>query len=128
MATWDDVRRVSLELPGVEEGTGHGNRQWAVKGKTLAWERPLRRADLEHLGDRAPTGDVLGIRVPDEGVKQALVADDPGVFFTTPHFDGYPAVLAVLEAIGEDELRELLTEAWLDRAPKRMVKEFLASR
>ena len=128
MATWDDVRRVALALPAVEQGTGHGNQQWSVNGKLLAWERPLRKGDLEALGARAPQGDVLGVRVPDEGVKHALVADDPEVFFTTPHFDGYPAVLVVLAAIGEAELQELVTEAWLDRAPKRMVKEYLAAR
>jgi hypothetical protein len=123
MATWDDVDRVVRELPGIEvDGRG----QWSakVRGKLVAWERPLRKGDLEHLGDRAPQGDVLAVKVPDEGVKQALIADDPVVFFTTPHFEGYPAVLAVLAELAEDELRELLTDAWLEVAPKRVVKEW----
>ncbi len=62
----------------------------------------------------------------DEGVKLALVADEPGVYFTTPHFDGYPAVLVRLEAIGVIDLEELITEAWLTQAPKKLVQEFLA--
>jgi hypothetical protein len=68
---------------------------------------------------------VLGARVPDEGAKEALLADDPGVYFTTPHFDGYPAVLVRLDVIGVPELTELVTEAWLTRAPKRLAKLYL---
>jgi hypothetical protein len=60
--------------------------------------------------------------------KEALIADDPDVFFTTPHFDGYPAVLVRLERIGLDDLEELTVEAWLARAPKRLVDEYLATR
>jgi len=123
MATWADVRRVAMSMPGVEEA----DRTWSVRGTLLVWERPLRKADLSHLGDSAPTGEVIGIRVTDEGVKHALCADQPEVFFTTPHFDGYPAVLAVLDELQEQDLRELVTEAWLDRAPKRAVKEWLAA-
>jgi hypothetical protein len=69
---------------------------------------------------------VLGARVPDEGVKQALIADDPAVYFTTPHFDGYPAILVQLEQIEPDELNELVVEAWLCRAPKRLAGEYRA--
>ena len=122
MATWADVRRAAMAMPGVEES----DQKWSVKGKLLVWERPLRTSDLAHLGDSAPTGEVLGIRVTDEGVKHALCADQPDVFFTTPHFDGYPAVLAVLAKLPAQDLAELVTEAWLDRAPKRAVKEWLA--
>ena len=126
MATWDDVNRIALDLPDVEVPSS--GQQWSAKvhGKLLAWERPLRKGDLAHLGDRAPQGDVLAVMVGDEGVKQALVADDPAVYFTTPHFNGYPAILTVLELLEVDELRELITEAWLARAPKRLVKEHLA--
>ena len=74
-----------------------------------------------------PTGDILGVRVSDEGVKFALIADEPDVYFTTPHFDGYPAVLVKLAEIAVSELEELITEAWLVQAPKRLVKEFLAN-
>ena len=61
----------------------------------------------------------------DEGVKFALIADEPELYFTTPHFDGYPAVLVRLAEIDEMGLRELIVEAWLTQAPKRLVKEFL---
>ncbi len=60
--------------------------------------------------------------------KEALLADAPGVYFTTPHFDGYPAVLVRLGEIAVPELEELLAEAWLARAPKRLAKAFLDGR
>ena len=61
----------------------------------------------------------------DEGVKFALVAGEPEVYFTTPHFDGFPAVLARLAAIDTAQPEELITEAWLTQAPKRLVRDFL---
>jgi len=128
MADWDDVDRLARELPGVDEGTSHGNRAWTVRGKGFAWERPLRRSDLEALGDTAPEGPILGVRVEHLVAKEALLADDPGVYFTTPHFDGYPAVLVRLAEIETGELEELLAEAWLCRAPKRLAREFLEAR
>lgn len=123
MATWDDVRRIALGLPATEESESRGLPQWKVRGKGFAWERPLRTADYEALGDDAPSGPILGVRTPDVMVKEALVADDPAVYFTTPHFDGYPAVLVRLEEIAVDELEELMVEAWITQAPKRLAKE-----
>ncbi len=125
MATWEDVRRIALELPETSERTSQGVVQWRVKEKLLAWERPLRRADYEALGDVAPQGDILAVWVADLGIKEAILSDDPDVFFTTPHFDGYPTVLILLGEIEVPELEELIIEAWLDRAPKRVVNEFL---
>ena len=90
------------------------------------WERPLRKRDLEALGDAAPDGPILGARVEHLIAKEALLADESGVFFTTPHFDGYPAVLVRLPEIELDLLEEVVTEAWLARAPKRLVREYLA--
>lgn len=127
MATWDDVRRIALALPETDEWTsGDGLLGWRVKDKGFVWERPLRRADLDALGDAAPEGPILGARVPDLGAKEALLADDPDVYFTTPHFNGYPAVLVRLERIEEPELAELVVEAWLARAPKRVAAQYLA--
>jgi hypothetical protein len=126
MATWTDVNRLALELPEVAERSSHGNMDWRVKDKGFVWERPLRRADYEALGDSAPDGPILGVRVADVGVKEALIADDPAVYFTTPHFDGYPAVLVRLDEIDVAELRELIVEAWLTRAPKRLAQQYLA--
>lgn len=123
MATWDDVRRIATALPAVTEQAGRdGHLDWRVHAKAFAWERPLRRGDLEALGAHAPTGDVLGVRVADVGVKAALIADDPAVCFTTPHFDGYAAVLVVLDRITPPVLEELLLEAWLASAPKRLAR------
>jgi hypothetical protein len=122
VASWDDVARIVGQLPETAEPTP---RTWRVRKKLIAWERPLRKADYEALGDAAPDGDILGVRVPDEGVKFALIADDPDVYFTTPHFDGYPAVLVRLAEISVPELTELITEAWVAQAPKTLVKAFL---
>ena len=123
MATWEDVRRLALALPEVAERDG---REWRVHGKPMLWERPLRRRDLDELGESAPTGPILGARVPDEGAKRALVVDAPAVYFTTSHFDGYPAVLVQLDHIDAAELGELVVEAWLAQAPKRLAKAYLA--
>ncbi|TDQ05883.1 hypothetical protein EV186_1011861 [Labedaea rhizosphaerae] len=128
VATWDDVRRVALALPDTSEEESRGTPRWLVHGKGFVWDRPLRKADLEALGPAAPDGPILGARVADEGVKTALLADNPDVYFTTPHFDGYPAILVRLDDINTDELEELVTEAWLLKAPKRLAKQFLADR
>jgi hypothetical protein len=125
MATWDDVRRIALALPETSEDTSRERAFWTVKGKGFVWERPLRKSDLAALGDAAPDGPILGARVEHLVAKEALLADDPGVYFTTPHFDGYPAVLVRLEEIPVEELEELIVEAWLTRAPKRVAKAYL---
>ncbi|MEU1233429.1 MmcQ/YjbR family DNA-binding protein [Micromonospora aurantiaca] len=121
MATWEDVRRIALGLPETTERPTYDEAPaWRVRDKSFVWERPLRRGELDALGDAAPDGPILGARVPDLGAKEALIADDLAVYFTTPHFDGYPAVLVRLDRIGVDELTELVTEAWYARAPKRL--------
>jgi hypothetical protein len=125
MATWDDVASIVGELQLTDERSPH---EWRVGKKLVVWERPLRKSDREALaalGIEPPEGDILGARVADEGVKFALIADEPDVYFTTPHFDGYPAVLVNLAEIDEVGLRELIVEAWLTQAPKRLVQEFL---
>jgi hypothetical protein len=122
MANWADVSSAVAALPETNELKP---RDWRVRRKLIVWERPLRKADHDALGDDAPDGDVLGARVADEGVKFALIADQPNVFFTTPHFDGYPMVLVRLAEIGLPDLAELVTEAWLAQAPKILVKRFL---
>jgi hypothetical protein len=99
---------------------------WRVHDKGFVWERPLRPADLRALGEGAPTGPILGARVEHLGAKEALIADRPDVYFTTPHFDSYPAVLVVLAEIELKELRELIVEAWLARAPKRLAGQYAA--
>lgn len=126
MATWEDVRRIALALPETGERPSHdGVAAWRVKDKLFVWERPLRRSDFEALGDAAPDGEILGARVAEVGVKEALIADNPEVYFTTPHFNGYPAVLVRLDVIGVDELEELIVDAWLTRAPKRVAAAYV---
>jgi len=92
------------------------------------WERPLRAGDLRALGDSAPDGPILGVRVEHLGAKEALIADDPSVYFTTPHFDGYAAVLVRLDEIALDELEEVIVEAWLCQAPKRLARDYMEAR
>lgn len=125
MATWDDVARLALALPKTTENLSRA--QWRVSDKAFLFERPLRAADHAALQAGAPDDPILCAYVPDLVAKEALLADDPAVYFTTPHFDGYPAILVRLDAIGVDDLEELVTEAWLARAPKRLAKDYLAS-
>jgi hypothetical protein len=121
MTSLDDVATACLALPDTTEVTSRGARQWRVADKLFVWERPLRRRDLEELADAAPTGTVLGARVPDEGAKAALIAEEPDVYFTTHHFDGYPAILCRLDALDRQSLTELAAEAWACRAPRRLL-------
>ncbi len=77
------------------------------------------------LGECAPTGPILGARTPDLELKDIVLASDPTVFFTTPHFDGYPAVLIRLGKISPSQLKDVIVEAWLARAQKRAVAAYL---
>lgn len=125
MATWEDVRQVAATLPEtLERSSADGRPEWRVRNRSLAWERPLRRADYEALGEGAPDGPILCVQVADVEIAEALVADDPAVFFRTPHFAGYPAVLVQLAAIDPAELRGLLVDAWLAQAPKRTARAY----
>lgn len=127
MATFDDVRRIALALPESTEHISRENRHWRVKDKNFVWERPLRRSDLQALGEAAPQGPILGVRVEHLGAKESLLAEDPDVYFTTPHFDGYPAVLVQLDRITVGQLEDIVAEAWLARAPKRLADAYLKS-
>jgi hypothetical protein len=130
MASWEDVAAVACALPEVAEEPSHGERAWKVRKKTFSWERPLRAKEVDHLGGfepegAAPSGEILAARVADEEAKQALVSSEPEIYFTTSHFDGYPAVLIRLERIGLVELEEVVIEAWLAQAPKRLAADYL---
>ena len=129
MATWNDVARLALGLPETAESTSYGNTAWKVKGKAFVWERPLGQSDLKALGDEAPPdGPILGAYVEDLGEKEAVLAADTDALFTIPHFDGYPAVLVLLDRVAPARLEEIVLDAWLARAPKRLVKQYLADR
>lgn len=109
MVTEDDVRRVALSLPATTEKPSYGTPGFRVRDKLFARIRE--------------EGDVLVVWVADEGEKQGLVASEPEKFFTTPHYDGHPTVLVRFSGVDVEELRELLTESWRLRAPKRLVAE-----
>jgi hypothetical protein len=128
VASWEDVRRIALALPEATEKAAYGNTAWRVKDKLFVWERPLRAKEEAELGEDAPEGPILGARVEDLVAKEALIADEPEVYFTTAHFDGYPAVLVRLERIGAADLEELIIGAWLERAPKRLAQSYLDER
>ena len=120
MATWADVSRIMKALPSIET-PAKAKREWRVGGKLCAWERPLRKSDLEALGDAAPKGAILGVYVPLD-VKEMLLGSSPSIYFTTPHFNGYPAILVRLGKIRVGELRSLLEESWCARAPRKLTR------
>jgi hypothetical protein len=128
MAAWKDVERIACSLPQVDARSTRGGRQWRVKDKLFVWERALRPREAAEVGSALADGPILAARVEHLLAKDALLADDPRVYFTTSHFDGYPAVLARLDRIALDALQELVTEAWLARAPKRLAEGYLAER
>jgi hypothetical protein len=126
VASFDDVALIALELPEVAEGERHGNRTWSVAGKAFAWERPFSKADVRRFGEQTPPdGPILAVRVEDLGEKEAVLAANPGAFFTIPHFDGYPAVLIQLRTVPGKALREAVTDGWLACAPPQLAREYL---
>lgn len=122
MATWDDVEKVARALPEAQPGTSFGEPSWTVRGKAFAWRRPLRTKDLADLGDAAPEGEILAVRLEDLGEKEAILAT-PGPWFTTPHFDGYPAVLIALEEATPEQVAELVLDAWRATAPASLLAQ-----
>ena len=124
--TFDEVAAIALGLPGATEAERHGNRTWFVAGKAFAWERPFSKADIRRFGDEEPpAGAILALRVADLEEKEAVLAMNPGHFFTIPHFNGFAAVLVKLETVRKKQLREAVVDAWLACAPDRLVAEHL---
>jgi hypothetical protein len=129
MTTMADLDALALSMPqATKEVSEDGRPAYYVHGKMFCFHRGRRPDAVDpETGERLC--DVLMFRVADEGVKQLMVLDERGVFFTTPHFDGYPAVLLRipdLARIDREELRDLVAEAWLTRAQKRVAKAWLA--
>lgn len=121
MVSWAQIDAIALSLPEVE-CLNDGRRTWSVRGKGIAWERPLRPKEAAELGAAAPTGDIIAFHVADESIKHALIADRPKAFFTIRHFDGYPAVLTLRTKLRVNEVRELLTDGWYLNAPPTLRK------
>lgn len=133
MVRIEDVRAIALALPGAEEAvSGHtGATAWRLKSGQFAWVRGPSAADLRQLaevGREWPDGEVLAVRVADLGEKEELLAAEPDALFTIPHFDGFPGLLVRLDVVPRDRLAEIITDAWLVRAPARVAKEWLAER
>src|SRR5205809_3156315 len=126
MATVEDADRMATGRPEVTVGERHGNRTWFVAGKAFAWERPFSKADIRRFGDETPPdGPILAVRVADLGEKEAILAANPGAFFTIPHFDGYAAVLIQLRKASAKALREVITDGWLATAPPKLADRHL---
>jgi hypothetical protein len=111
MASWDDVREIASGFPEVAESTD-GRAAWRVRGKLFAWEA------------RERDGGGLAVRV-DREEKQLILDSNPDVYFTSPHYQGYPGVQIRLERIDVEELRMRLEDAWLIQAPKRLAAQLL---
>jgi hypothetical protein len=129
VATLADLDEIALSLPqATKEVSDDGRPSYLVHGKFFCLHRSRRRDAVDpETGERLD--DVLMFRVADLGVKELMLADDRGVYFTTPHFDGYSAVLLRipdLARLDRDELEDLVVEAWLTRAQKRVAKAWLA--
>lgn len=132
MASIDDVRAIALGLPETHESVdGHrGGAVWATAAGAFAWERGPSKTDLvalEKLGREWPDGLTIGARTDGLETKEALLQTYPDVFFTIPHFNGYPAVLLRVDVIDVELLREVISDAWLLKAPKTVAKDWLAA-
>jgi hypothetical protein len=117
VATQADVRRIALSLEGTTEDPNEF--VFRVNGKFYVW-RWLERVDPKK--PRVPNPKVIAVRVGDDIAKQMLLAMDPKVFFTEPHYDGYNAVLVRLPKISRPMLKEVITGAWQTRALKRSAR------
>src|SRR3954454_199723 len=122
MPTFAEVEQLVAGWPETTSTPSYGGAPaLRVNGKMFARLRAEMADDLDGLTG-APYGEVLMVGVGDLGAKDALLASDPGAYFTVPHYDGYPAVLVRLAEADEAEVRELLVEAWMRKAPKRALR------
>ena len=125
VADQDDVRRIALSLPETVEAEDHfgflvRNKSGRSGTKQFAWAWNERVTPGQ---PRVSRPDVLAVRVAGQAEKEMLLAADAGKFFTEPHYNGFPAVLVRLAAVGEDELRELITDAWRCQAPRDLIRD-----
>lgn len=129
MATMTDLDELALSLPqATKDVSEDGRPSYLVHGKRFVLQR-TRRPDAVDPETGERLDDVLMFRVADLDVKELILSDVRGIYFTTPHFDGYPAVLVRipdLALLDRNELHDLVAEAWLTRAQKRVAKAWLA--
>ncbi len=128
MATMADLDELAMAMPQTtREVSDEGRPSYLVHGKMFCFHRTSRPDAVDpETGERM--SDVLMFRVADLGVKELILSDARGIFFTTPHFNGYPAVLMRipdLARLDREELRDIVVEAWLTRAQKRVAKAWL---
>jgi hypothetical protein len=121
MANQQDVRRIALSLPGAREDEGRFAFSVLNKGKAkgFVWVWLERAAPKK---PRVPRPDVIAVRVRDQAEKATLLAGAPEIFFTEPHYDGFPAVLVRLPAIKTAQLRKLIGDAWRCQAPRELLE------
>ena len=131
MLTRDDIEAIASALPETTlDRSPDGRPAFRVRGKLYGCQRD-KRPDAVDADSGERLDDVMMFRVADEGVKQAFLADSSGAWFTTPHFNGYSAILvrlSDLDKLTRDELEEVIVDAWLCQAPKRVAKAWLAER
>src|SRR3954451_16956463 len=127
MATMADLDELALALPETTKEIKDGRPTYLVHGKFFVFHRTQRPDAVDHdTGERMD--DVLVFRVADLMEKELVLADDRGIFFTTPHWNGYSAVLMripQLAKVDREELRDLVVEAWLTKAQKPVAKKWL---
>jgi hypothetical protein len=123
-----DLDKLALAMPEATKDVEDGRPTYKVHGKMFCFHRSPRKDAIDpETGERLE--DVLVFRVADLGVKELLLSDSRGVYFTTPHWNGYSAVLLRIRDLGQldrEELRDLVEEAWLTRAQNRLAKEWFA--
>ena len=128
MATMADIDELALAMPQTtKEVTDDGRPSYLVHGKRYLIHRGRRPDAVDpQTGERLD--DVLMFRVEDLGVKELMLTDARRIYFTTPRFEGYPAVLVRIPDLARldlGELGDLVAEAWLTRAQKRLAKAWL---
>jgi hypothetical protein len=129
MTSLDDVRRIALSLPETLEEEGNirfavrnpAKKKFSFHTQSFAW------AMYERVHPKKPkvlVPDAVSLRVEDIDEKELLLASDAGKFFSTPHYDGYAVLHARLSALDDEELTQLITDAWRCLAPPALVSEF----
>lgn len=119
MATQDDVRRIALSLPGAEEADDRFAFFVTVKGKPkgFVWVW-LERFHPKKA--RVPNPRMVAVRTSSVAERDLMIAAEPGIFFTEPHYNGYPAVLVRLDEIPLDQLEVIILEGWRRVAPREL--------